>query len=87
VGLAYNEESDRAKERGCTSPKVGGAADVVIIGFSVDLARSATWSAAIVEVARSSVADGISTSSTSPLEVSLVCKRKWLADPNGNGLA
>jgi hypothetical protein len=76
VVLVYNEESDRAKEVGCTSPKVGGAADVVIIGFPADLARLATWSATIVEVARSSVAGGISTSSTSPLEVSLVCKRK-----------
>ena len=74
--LVYNKEKDRAKGVECTSPKVGGAADVVIIGFSVDLARLATWSATIVEVARSSVANDISTSSTSPLEVSLVCKRK-----------
>jgi hypothetical protein len=58
-----------------------------MIGFSVGLARSATWSAAIVEVARSRVVDGIGTSSTSPLEVSLVCRRKWLADPNDDGLA
>jgi hypothetical protein len=59
-----------------TSPKVGGTADVVVIGFSVGLVRLATLSAVLFEVARSSVADGISTSSTSPLEVSLVYKRK-----------
>ena len=54
----------------------GGGADVVMIGFSVGLVRVATLSTALFEVARSSVADGISTSSTSPLEVSLVYKRK-----------
>jgi hypothetical protein len=58
----------------CTSPKTGGTADVVVIGFSVGLARLATLSAALFEVARSRVADGISTSSTSPLEVSSVYK-------------
>jgi hypothetical protein len=74
--LACNEEIDGAKEEGHTSPKEGGTADVVTIDFSVDLDRSATWAAAIVEVARSRVADGIGTSSTSPLEVSSVCRRK-----------
>ena len=73
--LVYSEESDGAKEVGCTSPKVGIAADAVIIGFSVDLAGLATRSAALVEGARSSVADDIGTSSTSPLEVPSVCKR------------
>ena len=60
----------------CTSPKMGGTADVVVIGFSVGLVRVATLSTALFEVARSSVADGISISSTSPLEVSLVYKRR-----------
>jgi hypothetical protein len=45
-----------------------------VIGFSMGLARLATLSAAPFEVARSRVADGISISSTAPLEVSLVYK-------------
>jgi hypothetical protein len=53
-----------------TSPKTGGAADVVMIGFAVGLARLATLSATIFEVARYRAADGITISSTSSLEVS-----------------
>jgi hypothetical protein len=57
-----------------TSPKTGGAADVVVIGFSVGLVRLATLSATLFEGAKSRVADGIGISSTSPLEVPSVYK-------------
>ena len=71
------EEKGRAKERKCTSPKTMGAADEEVIGScvpAVGLPKVATLSATLLEVARSRVVDGISISSTSPLEVSSVCK-------------
>ena len=71
------KEKGRAKGKECTSPKTRGTADDEVIGScvsAVGLAKLATLSATLLEVARSRVADGIGTSSTSPLEVSSVCK-------------
>lgn len=57
-----------------TSLKKGMEAEVATIGFAVVSARVATWSVMLGELGRPRVADGIGTSSTSPLEVPLVCK-------------
>jgi hypothetical protein len=69
-----------------TSPETGGTADVVVIGFSVGLPRLATLSAALFEVARSSVADGISYLFDVPARGVISLQRKWLADPSSDGI-
>jgi hypothetical protein len=55
-----------------------GTADDEAIGCGVSawgLAKVATWSMSPLEVVTSRVVEGIRTSSTSPLEVSSVCKK------------
>ena len=76
MSLAGNGGIDEAKEGRHTSPKGEGAADAVTIGFSGDSVGSTTRAAAGVGAARSRVADGLCTSSISPLEVSAAYKRK-----------
>jgi hypothetical protein len=70
-------EKGKAKEREYTSPKTRGTADDEMIGSCVSaegLAKVASLSSATIEAAKPRVAGGIVTSSTSPLEVSSVCK-------------
>ena len=71
------KEKGKAKGREYTSPKTRGTADEEVVGSGVSavgLVKLASLSATLLEVARSRVPDGFGTSSTSPLEVSSVCK-------------
>jgi hypothetical protein len=71
------KEKVEAKRKEYTSPKTRGTADDEIIGSrasTVGLVKLVALSAALLEVARSRVVVGITTSSTSSLDVSTVCK-------------
>jgi hypothetical protein len=59
-----------------------GSADVEAIGcgvFTWGLTKVAAWSTSPLGVVTSRVLEGIRTSSTSPLEVSSVCKTKMVS--------
>jgi hypothetical protein len=77
MGMRQMKKVDSREKRERTSPKKGREAEVVTIGFAA--CWSDDWSVTRGELEGPGVVDGIGTSSTIPLEVSLICK--------GNGKA